>query len=789
VGQAFYTTFYLEETDKMITAGKIQRFILIAALLMNGWAAAVLVDNFNNYTTGNVDTVTSGKWVSSPTGTTMTIAADPSETGNQVLSVNNNGAQSGVYGILPTGTVVTNNTTKTLFTRFYITNTAYDTSFGLSTNDIPDRFDNFNVQMAVVNGTFRVRNASTNTTVGPALTTQTWYYVWAVINNTANTYSVYLKTTAADATSTDRVATDFAFRTVNGTYNPDGDMDRFFSFSNYGSSGTPAVSYSATSVLLDDIHISDGVDLSLPASNGAFNPTPANGATNVLTTATLSWNTGLDPNNPANPNPNITKHYVSFRKGDPNLASGATLAEVSPASVTSWVPPTTGSNAMALDGTYYWRIDESVNNSSRTNPNTIRGSVWSFATQKSTPTITVQPADVRVFTTDPNAVFTVTYTSINLPTATWYKNSVAITPDGTNVKVSTNGTSSTLEIVTPELSDEGKYYCILSVDPSKTTDDIQTATRLLVIKKTLAQFDFENNLNDSSGNGAPAGLAKYVNPADPNEMKATSTTISYVPGRQGQAVSLTSGQFIDFGTAGYPKAGPLDTIGDIRGTGYEKQGFGRGMDQGSILCWVKPSTIGGIYANANNNTVPATDDTLFGLTTTATNNARIIVRGENAPDGGYQEIGTASGGLQMTNFTLQDGQWHMFAATWDDSGVRVYINGEQVAANSAGIPERYNAWERANLLGATRTTARHILTDFFTGAVDSLRVYNYVISADIIATEYETRSGNTPCANHSFDGSAYNFDNTASSYCKVDIVDFALFASEWLKCGLYPDCP
>ena len=81
--------------------------------------------------------------------------------------------------------------------------------------------------------------------------------------------------------------------------------------------------------------------------------------------------------------------------------------------------------------------------------------------------------------------------------------------------------------------------------------------------------------------------------------------------------------------------------------------------------------------------------------------------------------------------------------------------------------------------------ARWILYDLFDGSIDSLRVYNYVISADEIATEYETLSGNTPCANHDFTNSELNFDNTSSSYCKVDLGDFAELAEKWLMDGWY----
>jgi len=69
--------------------------------------------------------------------------------------------------------------------------------------------------------------------------------------------------------------------------------------------------------------------------------------------------------------------------------------------------------------------------------------------------------------------------------------------------------------------------------------------------------------------------------------------------------------------------------------------------------------------------------------------------------------------------------------------------------------------------------------------VDKLRVYNYVIWPDEIAVEYQTLSGRTPCANHSFDGYLYNLDNTELSYCRIDLADFAVMASNWLAAGLY----
>lgn len=765
-------------------------------------AQAALVDDFEGYSPGIISQVTGGNWVPFfVTGTdpgndsgVRQIAADPTDALNQLIFIETtNAGQYGMYGVFPDGTAIADGTTGTFFTKFYVTTTALDQSFGLTSIETPTSggFGNFNCQVALVRGNLLVRNGGGSTTVG-TFSAETWHYLWIVVDNAANTYDVYINSTGADATIADRVAQNFAFRSGVA----DGDMRRFYTVANYGSNIT-----SGTRLHFDNMESSPGVDLSVPAMVRPYGPSVEQGAA-VGTTipTTLKWKAGLDPDGVYAVNPAIVDQYIFMSDTDPSepnmIYIGATGID----------PGTDDPDSeyflnREVDKLYYWAVVEAiegyvhngtdnpaltpgVSSLADVDPNNIIGPIWSYESTKSLPSITVQPADVRVFTTDPSAVFTVEFTSlVNEVTATWYKNDVALTGSESNVSIVTEPFSySTLTIDSPTAADEGKYYCILSVEEG-TDDDLQTATRLLIIKKLLAQFDFEQDLADSSGNGAPAGVGKSVaGLSEPNELAATPVALTFVEGIEGDAVYLDGDQFIDFGIEGYPKAGPLDTIGDARGAGYEKQGFGLGMEQGSILCWIKPASIGAVYANAN-----GSDDTHFGLTTPGTNSGRIIVRGRNW-DNSYQEIGTAAGGLNKTDFSLQDGQWHMLAASWNDSTVRVYINGEQVATTTTGFPELYTAWERGNILGASRTGgARHILNSLLTGAVDSLRIYNYVIPASDIAVEYMNKNelGYTPCADHNFTGSAYNLDNSGSSYCRVDLADFVVIAENWLSSGLY----
>jgi hypothetical protein len=85
----------------------------------------------------------------------------------------------------------------------------------------------------------------------------------------------------------------------------------------------------------------------------ASNPSPANGATGVSTTATLSWTAGVDANS----------HDVYFGTVNP------------PPFIQNQTATTYNPGTMASGTTYYWRIDE------KNGKGTTTGTLWSFTTQ------------------------------------------------------------------------------------------------------------------------------------------------------------------------------------------------------------------------------------------------------------------------------------------------------------------------------------------------------------------------------------------------------------------------
>ncbi len=297
------------------------------------------------------------------------------------------------------------------------------------------------------------------------------------------------------------------------------------------------------------------------------------------------------------------------------------------------------------------------------------------------------------------------------------------------------------------------------VDPNNIVGPTWTFTTAVgVDRRLVAEYLFENDLNDNTAEG------NHGNASDPNAPtfdNADSLDGSYY------AVFNGTGQFINFGTGAYPKAGAFP------------YGVGAGLEEGTITCWIKPAQAGGLLSNYNDGTT-----TGFALSL-AVNGTQIDTRMNARGESG--EVGTVQGRPGKTDFNMTgDGKWHMVAAAWKwGEFMRVYVNGGLVASVTAGTPTEFVPWQYGVLFGATRSSAnRTVLQNFYGGLLDNLRVYNYTLSESEIAAEYYNTTGSMACTNPNFAGSAYNLDNSGDSYCKVDLADFAVLAENWLASGL-----
>jgi hypothetical protein len=64
--------------------------------------------------------------------------------------------------------------------------------------------------------------------------------------------------------------------------------------------------------------------------------------------------------------------------------------------------------------------------------------------------------------------------------------------------------------------------------------------------------------------------------------------------------------------------------------------------------------------------------------------------------------------------------------------------------------------------------------------LDDPKIYNYALTSDEIAAQFNAVTGNTLCVELAFAGKYYDTNGD----CVVDLVDFADFAAAWLATGL-----
>ncbi len=721
------------------------KVVLAGFALIAGVSSAALVDDFEGYSTGLVRDVASPPWVAVENTSFASIEAE--DTGNQYLTYGWSGGYRGAYR--PISPVSNTNTATTLFVRVCAASDNVDHSFGLSDLATPGWFDDYEVQIAILENAasgvvdLAGRNAGTAQRV-VQLNVGQWYNVWVVIDQTTDRYDIYVTDGSTFATEANKVASGFAFR--NGTID---DLVTFFAFGIRGQN-----------VRLDDIHLFDGVMLAHPNLIVAHDPSPTNGATAVPLETVLSWKTSVDPNAPDQVNPNITHHYLYFRD-DPNFAG---MTE--PTAIIEADGPTASYEAQGLlhDKTYYWRVDEILNNGPASDPNfVIPGRVWRFNTILSVPVLRQDITPKMVFAdSGQDVAFVVEYTSFSPAFAVWYKyvdgvNDEVLTDefgipfDPSRYAVENDGTSkTTLTVLNATEDDQAQYYCIIA---NMEQGQLESGRASLIIKKLLAHYPFEDDFVDLVNATSGIGL---------NYPDANLPGPSFVDGIDGRAAWFAAGNYVDLGTEAFPKAGT-----------------GNGMEAATLSVWVNPTVAGNLMANFNDNNAEGIGTTGFGFSL-AGSQPRIIVRGEPV-DGAYYEMGTLQAGGSPVG--IGDEQWYLVTTTWQAGDhMKLYVNGVEVASmTGVGTPQEFKPWQYGVLLGAARSAAdRTIPTVGYAGGMDDLRVFNYPLDKFEIAQLYYETSGIGLCINEYASSFDFNGD------CRVDMEDFVLFAAEWLTCGRYP---
>ena len=251
-------------------------------LVVSAQAAFQVVDTFDDLNLGTID----GQNGWSISGTTGEVVLDPAGGSNQALEV------STESGTLEKAMTIASNTTRMLFLRFrFEEHGSY--SFGASFASNPEEFVDFSAELGMAaattgdpNNDFRVANGS-STGIYDVLTTLvpgTWYNVWVLINNTDESYEVWLNSVpagdaqASDQQDNDQAETSFGFRTAAGT-----DLKSFFMKTGGGSSPTNGRFY------IDDIYLENTGEpnLSNPMNAPPTGPVTLSGTVETATATPL----------------------------------------------------------------------------------------------------------------------------------------------------------------------------------------------------------------------------------------------------------------------------------------------------------------------------------------------------------------------------------------------------------------------------------------------------------------------------------------------------------------------
>jgi hypothetical protein len=128
----------------------------------------------------------------------------------------------------------------------------------------------------------------------------------------------------------------------------------------------------------------------------------------------------------------------------------------------------------------------------------------------------------------------------------------------------------------------------------------------------------------------------------------------------------------------------------------------------------------------------------------------------------------------VSNAVMHTGHWYHVAGTYDGGNIKVYINGIESGSASASGPIDGSSYD-LNIGRGTYAKDR-----LFHGMIDDVRLFNYALSPEGIAIVYEDAP--LPLMPPQFVCSGYPAGDLNED-CQVDLLDFAILASAWLKSG------
>ncbi|ARN56252.1 LamG-like jellyroll fold domain-containing protein [Sedimentisphaera salicampi] len=333
----------------------------------------------------------------------------------------------------------------------------------------------------------------------------------------------------------------------------------------------------------------------------------------------------------------------------------------------------------------------------------------------------------------------------NTPSYQWYKSADSII-GGEDDQLLSGETAATLTIADVTSADTGFYYCEASVNSSTiTTNAAFLSFGDLVAHWSMDEADVAgsdpNYYSDLTGNGHNANIEQSV---------PVNFVDGVVTGDQDIENLKPNGAVEIDHLAGTANAGTFDPAAE--------------SGEWSVSLWLNWNDTGldSVYNNLWSKRDGWGFDSIQYMVHVYDDWDGAVIM--ETPGGGW--IGTGGG-------AITPGQWHHLVITYDSSQrAEIWLNSELEAANDnyvMGTKSDATFW-----IGRNDSTA-----EWFDGAIDDFKVFNYALSDTDIYDLYYDETGDRRCLEELRPEVDLNGD------CVVDFVDFSLLAEEWLNDGNY----
>ncbi len=347
------------------------------------------------------------------------------------------------------------------------------------------------------------------------------------------------------------------------------------------------------------------------------------------------------------------------------------------------------------------------------------------------PIILQQPSD-KVVGAFENASFSVD--GVNIDYYSWYK-------EGEPEAILSGYDKDTLTIQNAELQDEGLYYCVVS----NVAGEVQSNPARLWTKRLIGHYALNSNVENSS----------VITVGNPNATAVCEP--QWVEGIDDDAMQIEN------------KSSYL-----VLGEG-EDFNFGDSVNF-SVSLWVKVASF------TNDGAFISNKDWRVG-----TNTGWVI--GPRPATGSWQwnwkgELGSRLD-YRPSSPALADNQWHMLTVTHDRAGnATFYFDGakqSEIDISSSHGSIDFGFPTAIGIDGYGAAIGRYNFAYKGDGAIDDVRIYNYVLTdADVANLYIDFNPDESICLKQSA--------SDLTGDCIVGFDDFLILVQGWLECNLIPDC-